>query len=212
MRANLKPLLGPLRHFGGDTFINVLPGWAVDSALLLGESYYGMLVRVTYKLPDGHYDNKDLILRHPAPVALAVRNGQSGLQVLVVRQLRHGSGRETLELPGGMGRSGESPSATAARELREEGGLRMRARWLRLIGTIHRDPARSPGLVAPVYYVEVDANAETTAPVIEPGEHIVGRQWMPLSELATMMAAGKLTDAVLMAALAMLLARQHISS
>lgn len=43
-------------------------------------------------------------------------------QVIMVRQYRHGIGRVTLEIPGGMVDPGESPAVAAAREMEEETG------------------------------------------------------------------------------------------
>src|SRR5499427_8222651 len=44
--------------------------------------------------------------------------------VLLIRQFRHLIREDSWELPGGGGRSGESPLEAAQRELREEGGYR----------------------------------------------------------------------------------------
>jgi 8-oxo-dGTP pyrophosphatase MutT (NUDIX family) len=43
-------------------------------------------------------------------------------QVLLVRQFRAGSGRDSLEIPGGLVDPGEDPCVAGARELREETG------------------------------------------------------------------------------------------
>ncbi len=58
---------------------------------------------------------------------------------LLVRQWRHGYSGITAEFPGGCAEPGETPEATAARELEEETGFR--AGSLRLLGTLNPNPA-----------------------------------------------------------------------
>ncbi|HET6584613.1 MAG TPA: NUDIX hydrolase [Nannocystaceae bacterium] len=59
--------------------------------------------------------------------------------VVMVRQYRHGLGRATLEIPGGIVDAGESPVATAARELLEETGWQAGA--IEPIGSVSPNPA-----------------------------------------------------------------------
>jgi ADP-ribose pyrophosphatase len=61
-------------------------------------------------------------------------------EIVLVRQFRHGTGKTTLEIPGGaVDPSDRSPLAAARRELREETGYAAR-RWRR-IGVVDPNPA-----------------------------------------------------------------------
>jgi ADP-ribose pyrophosphatase len=60
-------------------------------------------------------------------------------RIVMVRQYRHGLGRATLEIPGGMLDPNESPADTAARELFEETGWR--AGSVALLGSVSPNPA-----------------------------------------------------------------------
>ncbi len=60
-------------------------------------------------------------------------------EIVLVRQFRHGTGRFTLEAPGGVIDEGEAPEEAAARELREESGFE--ACELRRLGIVNPNPA-----------------------------------------------------------------------
>jgi ADP-ribose pyrophosphatase len=61
-------------------------------------------------------------------------------EIVLVRQFRHGTGRTTLEIPGGaVDPEDRSPLAAAKRELREETGYAAR-RWTK-IGIVDPNPA-----------------------------------------------------------------------
>ncbi|MGO8748182.1 MAG: NUDIX hydrolase [Thermoguttaceae bacterium] len=60
-------------------------------------------------------------------------------QVVFVRQYRHGIRQTVLEIPGGVVDPGETPEATAARELREETGFV--AQRLEYLGKLLPNPA-----------------------------------------------------------------------
>lgn len=60
-------------------------------------------------------------------------------QVVLIRQWRHGTGEVTLEIPGGLIDSGETPMIAGARELAEETGYQ--AQRLEPLGWVHPNPA-----------------------------------------------------------------------
>ena len=59
--------------------------------------------------------------------------------VVLVRQYRHGADRVTLETPGGLVDSGETPAEAAAREMLEETGYR--ASEIMSLGAVNPNPA-----------------------------------------------------------------------
>jgi 8-oxo-dGTP pyrophosphatase MutT (NUDIX family) len=60
-------------------------------------------------------------------------------EVVMIRQYRHGSRKVTLEIPGGLVDSGDTPEKAAARELLEETGYQ--AEDFRQIGVVNPNPA-----------------------------------------------------------------------
>ena len=69
-------------------------------------------------LDNGAVAQRDLI-RHPGGAAILLIQDE---QILLVRQYRHGAGKQLLEIPAGKREPGEEPFTTAQRELKEEVG------------------------------------------------------------------------------------------
>lgn len=69
--------------------------------------------------PDGKEITRDVV-EHPGAVTLVAR--PTPAEVILVRQYRHPTGEELLELPAGTCEEGEDPASTARRELEEETG------------------------------------------------------------------------------------------
>ena len=89
-------------------------------------------------------------------------------RVVLVRQYRFGTGRVTLEIPGGVIDLGEEPEAAARRELVEETGYTA-ARWTSL-GPVEPNPAFQNNLC---HHYLAEGASRTHALELDPGEDIV---------------------------------------
>ncbi len=75
----------------------------------------------TLQTADGHTFQREMVY-HPGAVCMIPIDGEGRL--LLVEQYRHGPRARLLEIPAGTLEAGENPAETAARELREEVGMR----------------------------------------------------------------------------------------
>ncbi len=75
----------------------------------------------TLRAPEGHTFRREMVY-HPGAVCMIPVDGDGRL--LLVEQYRHGARTRLLEIPAGTLEPGEDPAQTAARELREEVGMR----------------------------------------------------------------------------------------
>ena len=75
----------------------------------------------TLRRADGHEFRREMVY-HPGAVCMIAIDGEGRL--LLVEQYRHGARARLLEIPAGTLEPGEDPAETAARELREEVGMR----------------------------------------------------------------------------------------
>jgi ADP-ribose pyrophosphatase len=95
------------------------------------EIFRGRIIRVVLKrvlLPNGRRAELSVV-EHPGAVAIVpvFENGD----VLLIRQFRPVTGEELYEIPAGTLEAGETPLATAKREIVEETGHRAR-RWRKI--------------------------------------------------------------------------------
>lgn len=85
-------------------------------------AYDGRLISLRVddvELPDGRRSSREIV-EHPGAVGILAWDGE---RVRLVRQWRHATGRDLLEIPAGTLDPGEEPLVTAQRELAEECGL-----------------------------------------------------------------------------------------
>jgi ADP-ribose pyrophosphatase len=157
------------------------------------------LVEAAFEAPDGTRFTRDIV-RHPGAVAVVPLTDHR--TVLLVRQYRGAVDRELLEIPAGTRDvEGETAETTARRELEEEVGVR--ARSMRLLGTIYN----SPGFCDEDTLIYLAQDLEP----VEPDRHGEEERYLevvelPLDDVDALMASGELVDA--QTVLGLLLARQ----
>ena len=139
------------------------------------------------QMPDHNFAERTVVT-HPGAVAILALDDTD--RVLMIQQYRHPVGRKLWEIPAGLrDADGESPSATAERELLEETGYRA-GRWHTLV-----DYFPSPGYTTERIRVFL---ARDLAPVTDTGyehhdeEKFLVTDWIPLPEAVRLALDGKL--------------------
>jgi 8-oxo-dGTP pyrophosphatase MutT (NUDIX family) len=111
-------------------------------------------------------------------------------EAVLVRQYRHGAGRVTLEIPGGLIDPGETPAAAAARECLEETGYRA-ARVVSL-GSVNPNPALFGNRLHSFYAQGVARVGEIANTSAEHTEVML----VPVRELPSLLADGTIDHAL----------------
>jgi ADP-ribose pyrophosphatase len=139
------------------------------------------------------------IIEHVGAVTLLPMDADG--RILFVRQYRHATGKELLELPAGTIDEGELPEACAAREIREETGFA--AGKLRKLGEFFLAPGYSTE-----YMVVFLATELHHAPLPGDLDEFISLLPIPVDRAYEMALNGELQDGKSLAAL--LLARPYI--
>lgn len=135
------------------------------------------------RLPDGRIVEGFYTLEMPGYVQIVALTRDD--QVVVVRQYKHGVGREGLHLPAGYVEPGEDPLHTASRELLEETGYE--AEEWRFLGSFVTDGNRGSG-TAHIYL------ARDARHVAAPDSHDLEQMeilLMPLDDLTSAVTRGE---------------------
>lgn len=117
--------------------------------------------------------------------------------VVMVHQFRHGAGRVTLEVPGGMVDPGESPAEAAARELLEETGYR--AGRVLPLGSVNPNPA----LFTNRLHAFVATGAERIAEIASGATEETSVELVPRARLGALVRDGAVEHALVVAAIAL---------
>jgi len=176
---------------------NNMPFELIKSEVLLqGRSF--KVRRDTLKTPDGGVTKLDII-EHGGSVVLVPLDKDGN--VLFVRQYRHATGADLLELPAGTRNDEEPYEKCAARELREETG--MEAGKLQKIGDFYLAPGYSSEFM--VAYLATDLKHN---PLKADEDEFLQVEKISIKEANAMFERGEIPDSKSLAA--WLLAKPHL--
>ena len=154
--------------------------------------------RDTLRLPDGHETRLDIVEHHGSVVIIPLDDKGN---LVFVRQYRHATGLDLLELPAGTLNKGESPETCARREIREETG--MAAGKLEHLGGFYLAPGYSTEYMN--VYLATDLRPD---PLEADADEFLSVERVPLAETLSMVGRSEIPDAKSLAAL--LLARPYL--
>jgi len=127
-------------------------------------------------------------------VCYCLRPGADGYEVLLVVQERPAPGVRLWELPRGLAEATEPAALTANRELEEECGLH--AATVQVVGLVYPDSGTLSSSVAVAVMFDLRATG-TVADAETESAH-----WVAVTDLDTLVADGRLRDAISLAAIA----------
>ncbi len=145
---------------------------------------------------DGNRGMREVI-EHRGAVGVVCVDGD---EIVLVRQYRHATEEELLEIPAGKVEVGEDPAITAARELIEEVGLKTNS--LEHLATFYT----TPGFSNEQFHLYFTNEVEPELGATDPGE-IVTIERRPVSSLKKLITSGEVRDAKSLLGLALLALR-----
>lgn len=143
------------------------------------------------KTPDGR-ETKFEIIEHSGSVIIIPIDDNG--KMLLVRQYRHATGGDLLELPAGTLEDNEDPEVCAAREIREETG--MAAGALTKLGEFYLAPGYSTEFMVVYLATELSPN-----PLKADDDEFLSIESIPVAEAFKKAERGEIPDAKSLAAL-----------
>jgi 8-oxo-dGTP pyrophosphatase MutT (NUDIX family) len=159
-----------------------------SEVLLQGRTF--KVRRDTLKTPDGRQTKLEII-EHGGSVVLVPVDREGN--VLFVRQYRHATGQEILELPAGTREEGEPYEDCAAREIREETG--MKAGILQKVGAFYLAPGYSSEFMA--VFLATDLRHK---PLKADDDEFLQVEKVPINEVTALFERGDIPDSKSLAA------------
>lgn len=166
-----------------------------SETLLKGRAF--TIRRDHLRTPDGRETKFDII-EHGGSVVIVPIDANGNL--VLVRQYRHATGRDLLELPAGTLDHDEAPEVCAARELREETGLAAGA--LERLGDFFLAPGYSSEFM--VVFLATELRDD---PLEADADEFLQVEKIPLARAIELAERGEIPDAKSLAALFMARAR-----
>jgi ADP-ribose pyrophosphatase len=152
----------------------------------------------TLRLPDGHETRLDIV-EHPGSVIILPVDDQNNL--VFVRQYRHATGLDLLELPAGTLDEDEAPESCALREIREETGLA--AGKMDVLGGFYLSPGYSSEYMH--VYLATDLSPD---PLEADPDEFLSVEYIPVGKALAMARQAEIPDSKTLAAI--LLAQSHL--
>ena len=135
-------------------------------------------------LPDGRDAMREVVEHDGGVIILAIVDDD----VLMVRQYRHPTGQDLLELPAGTLEKGEDPAHCAARELEEETGYRPER-----VSELGRFYA-TPGYGSEIFYLYLAEGLTPTAQKLDDDE-LLDIERIPFDDAIASCFDGRIVDA-----------------
>ncbi len=167
-----------------------------SEVLLQGRTF--KIRRDTLKTPDGR-ETKLEIIEHGGSVVIVPIDDDGN--ILFVRQYRHATGGDLLELPAGTREEGEPYEECAAREIREETG--MEAGQLQRVGDFYLAPGYSSEFMAVFLATGLKQN-----PLKADDDEFLQVEKFPMKDVTAMFERSEVPDAKSLAA--WLLVKPHL--
>lgn len=150
--------------------------------------YHGRIIDLGLEfvpLPNGQQISLEIV-RHPGGAVVAAINDKH--QICLLYQYRHAASGFIWEVPAGKLDPGESPFATAQRELAEEAGL-CASHWTEL-GAIYS----TPGFCDEILHLYLARNLTSISPAHQPDECLESH-WLSLTKALEWAHKGQIRDA-----------------